>query len=276
MLTLVTLIAILLHDACCTAKVSILILQLEDVANIEEKLDNSTGSTTTPDTDACFSSWIEYDRVLDSLPEEAFDYVTHPMRTIVKVYETIQRIGNGSTYTECDGIARYRFQDSPTAQITSTFTVTSILSSVEKLARKEFYPHCTYDSESMCTLLGAWPDFDAPSTMMANPEGFEDITLPPGLRSPETKDAPDAFPRCRPYYEDCSYDMGEEVVLIHFPQPPPSIDSCGASLTQAPNQVPRTFITSAITFSGQDLYFRASIENGTTWLPGASDTDSPS
>jgi hypothetical protein len=39
------------------------------------------------------------------------------------IYETIQDVGDGSLYTACDGIPRFRFNSFPTAKITSTLTV---------------------------------------------------------------------------------------------------------------------------------------------------------
>jgi hypothetical protein len=173
--------------------------------------------------------------------------VTHPPQTKIKVYETIQKIGNGSVYTACDGIPRYRFHESPTVHLTSTVTVTSV---IPEVVRKWAYePDCMYsDNLEFCQSLTWPPDSNATDEFDARP-------LPPWIRGPlETTNEL----KCGEDTILCRIDMGEEVVLIFWPPVAPSRGACGSSIVESVSNVPRTIVTSAITFNGQNLYLRKS------------------
>jgi hypothetical protein len=164
------------------------------------------------------------------------------------LYETIQMLGDGVTYSGCDGITRFRFNSMPTANITkmvsvirtsfTTITPRSLINRLYSLHARS--PACSATGISKIAIM---------------------------------KNASTSFAT------KCSYLMSGEVVLLYWP--PKTSANTGCTTNQhhrrdIPSALPSAlhsniFITSAITFQGQDLYLRGIVKDGVTpkWKSGA-------
>jgi hypothetical protein len=182
---------------------------------------------------------------------------------VTKVFETVQKIGNGSLYTCNDGIPRYRFHNSPTAEVTSFVTVTSQLKGQLADANWSYGYGCRISGDAkFCTSL--WSSYKS----MAAADDFDLVDnsqFVVGTDHDEWWGCPDPG--------QCLTDVGEEVILIYWPDSSSSGEACPSNNTQlstiapAKDDLPKTVILSAITFKGQDLYERATISNGSTYSP---------
>jgi hypothetical protein len=199
-----------------------------------------------PDPTACAASWSSYSTYFASM------LLTTPTGWHTSygldAYETFKPVGDGDTYTACDGIPRFRFSSTPTATITSTFYVNNTIFNPPQETLNP-RPNCDPD-RGMCDRL--WQKYNSNSS--AGLEEKFDITL-----GAQTGELMMLLGWCGSYY--CGLEAGEEVVLIYWPPNVTSRDICavnghGSAVTLSPeiNTTPVVITTSAITFRGQDLY----------------------
>ena len=95
------------------------IFHFEELRNTQARL-NISSNVTQWDLKQCLLGnelWTLDFR--SRYPETISTFTVNLMRT----YETIEKVGKGTFYTECDGISRFRFTEPPTSQITKTITV---------------------------------------------------------------------------------------------------------------------------------------------------------
>lgn len=182
-----------------------------------------------------------------ALPK-SFETLLREIVPETKIYETIQKVGNGSGYTCSDGIPRYRFHGSPTSEITSLATVTSYGPQwvVPRGLQPFKWPTCTVSGDAdFC--LQARSAYDA----WTKRDGFMRLV------DSDWHALDQNWWRCP--MELCLIDTGEEVVLMYWPPEAPSDDPCAHGVTNLPvDAQPRTVVLSAITFQGQDLYEKKS------------------
>lgn len=205
------------------------------------------------DQSACYESWRSY------YVTESTLWTPYPAQTTTKVFETIESFGDNSTYTECDGIPRFKFNSPPTSTRTRTVSVVSASAGAAHLDHATNEPQCRFD-EKFCEAM--WDSYTARRLRSADDDfEFYDAGSPMG-RIAE---------RC-PRPRECYLDMGEEVVLIYWPSNLASRDICasngyGQAITLAADSNAMTVITtSAITFKGRDLiskyYIKSNITGG--------------
>jgi hypothetical protein len=163
-------------------------------------------------------------------------------------YETIKKFGPGSVYSCRDGIPRYKFDFPPTTETTSYITATSVEYATLHRAFNQSQPNCIYAyNEDFCDWLRHSLSLDG------NGDGFNFLD---GL--PWTKGKTWHEIGCTEW--ECEMDLGDEVVLIYWPSSTISNDTCALDGTQQlepdlpQHNSSRIYITSAITFNGQDFY----------------------
>jgi hypothetical protein len=181
----------------------------------------------------CYSSWTSYYRDLTNPLSNAIN----TSFTLVEQYETIQRFGPGTVYHNRDeNVPRFRFTGNITRSESYTVNVTKTVTVMEYSQQGEVPPvPCQLDT-THCDLL--WAAYH--KELRAS--GLNPVPIPP--RVP-----------CL-YARKCELQAGnDEVMLIYFPPDTASSnpDSPDGSRTSS------TVVMTAITFSGQDLYYRRTV-----------------
>lgn len=217
----------------------------------------------------CFTSWVNFleeyftayqNWASSTLRIKGTDFET---KVDTKVFESIRTIGPGKTYTACDGITRFSFYGQPTITTTTTYIETQTTYSVKWTANpsaKPFNydvssrkPKCRLDAGS-CDRIHAY-DADRRGPLLPGDElQTAENSLWLGLTG-----CGDA--------RSCDLDVGTEIVLFYWPPIVKSRDICAANgsgaattLQHAPG-FQKTVRATAITFRGQDLYFRGFMPN---------------
>jgi hypothetical protein len=192
----------------------------------------------------CYNSWTSYYQDLTT----PVSNVLTPTMTITEQYETIERFGPGTVYyNRDDNIPRFRFTGNITRSESYTVNVTKTMTWMEDSTQGQVpVPGCLLEQTSTyCELL--WAAYH--KELRAS--GLNPVPVPPRLA-------------CR-IARKCELQAGnDEVMLIYFPPDTVSSnpDSRDGSRTSS------TVVMTAITFSGQDLYYRGEVD-GPAWLRNA-------
>jgi hypothetical protein len=207
--------------------------------------------TGMEDSERCDRSWMEWD--LDNSVTLTSEFATY-LKT--QVFATLEPVGEGSLYSECDGITRFKFLSSPTSTRIGTVTVIrtqtvwkttskSISTNANLLGRPTCYPaldYCTSKNNQFIRDLMKSAD-----VMPAHPTSMRPFEM--ACQAP-------------PFDQESNCDLwsDSEVMLFYWPPHLTSRDICanngyGTAVTISQNfaSIP-THVTSAITFEGQDLY----------------------
>jgi hypothetical protein len=187
-------------------------------------------------------------------------------------YETIESHGPGTPYTGPDNVPRFRFTgpvtglDSKTVTVRQAFSSAWIASSDKSFTAPEYSlpprPTCKLSRE-FCDLWSA-RYYLYPIDLINN--DLSDL----GVMNP--------FEACNEA-RNCHVDVGDEVLLIYWrtslknENPPLTAHSFNRfpvqnwTETSLTTETARTITTNALTFHGQDLYFRGSIQGNITHFP---------
>jgi hypothetical protein len=164
------------------------------------------------------------------------------------VLESYRRVGSGTTYTMCDGLPRFRFDQNAhiTTEIVSItlshYTTRSYFPDASDLGLSRT-PPCNLTGRSICTSLRSQYE----SEVLASTRSFG---LPQGA----------GLLGCLP--PGCEVSIDDDVVLFYWPPKVIDRDICapdgiGRGVTVSPTGGGQSTVTiSAITFAGQDLYTR--------------------
>jgi hypothetical protein len=181
-----------------------------------------------------------------------------------KIFETIDDVGPGVVYTECDGVPRFRPIGPPTSRITRYVTVTQ-----ER-------------TELGMTLVATQPEYTfKPCRPKMDPEvedprrrefleacqaAWNEVLLPSFNRTNELGAETDYAHVMEDTHcgELCQIEAGQEVVLLYWPPVVTSRDICSAggygtatTISQIDSSSTPVVVTmDAITFRGQDVYLR--------------------
>jgi hypothetical protein len=169
-------------------------------------------------------------------------------------------VGNGSSYTGCDGIPRYKFHSSPTITTTSTAFVVSVEPGSWTYAWEERPPEPRCKAPNIFCL-------DLMSKSRSNRENYGNIRPAIDDFVGYCMDS-DYFPPDPP--GSCYLSMwNDEIVLLHWGGTLASNDSCdGSSRVISPvpfGDKPVVVTTDAITFKGRDLDQLGVAKNSETW-----------
>jgi hypothetical protein len=150
-------------------------------------------------------------------------------------------------YTTRDGVPRYRFGTPPTTEVRKIVTVTSLLpGSVERTGGR--LPACDFSNNAeFCGIL--WKTYITNVTANGFTEDERYIPGPGGWRQ-----------RCKKP-KQCLLETGEEVLLIYWPAPETLGSKDRFFFNDSRHAIPVVVTTSAITFAGQDLYLRDTIDS---------------
>jgi hypothetical protein len=205
---------------------------------------------------ACYNSWLSAVNTIRDHPE--YIEITTEKASIksVLVWETINKYGPNTTYTECDGIPRIRFLG---ATKTDKSLITVTLNA--KAGPPKFIVKNTKVPAPTCTDLDAYLCRKLQGIDEVGGDDYGKYTIRP-LEHPMFKSVCPIKFGCIPFLS--------EVVLLYWPEDVVSRDVCGSdgsgsSITRpwdGGNAPPVSFSTDAITFEGQDLYLRS--VDGTT------------
>jgi hypothetical protein len=229
---------------------------------------------------ACASSWVTHLQEFKSSQSIKAFRAGRLVRTVeTSVFVTFEGIGAGRHYTESsDGIPRFSFYHPPSVSTSREVSVTKTYWNPISTPPIDW---CLKDRrQPACHLRVGGISCDK-FYMKYLRELFDGIQI--GNRHNTALNMnPEVCTGASPYGEAvCNVVAGNEVVLIFWPSPVSSMDVCrtddgGCRLTthNSHNQS-RVLITTAITFKGQDLYFRSEIINGTTRI-AKEDWDKPS
>jgi hypothetical protein len=195
----------------------------------------------------CHESWLSWN--FKSLEYEKAHHTFNRTEPVTYAFLVSKGIGDGTTYSTCDGIPRFRFNSSPTRSTTTVVTVTyqyyeESPVGYDKIAKLIPQPQCDIEFKK-CPL-------------------FDDL-----YRSQRLKSGLDDFRYAKPGQEyirpwgpcglmlsGCSISTGSEVVLIYWPPRLKSRDICAndgygtAETINEPKDNPLIVTTNAITFGG--------------------------
>jgi hypothetical protein len=207
----------------------------------------------------CYQSWIDWrssTSKLDSL------MINFPKQTITQVetryFETTKTIREGTFYTECDNIARFRPDLAANASVSiSTFSL-EYTGYDEFHYRTDLQGHLTYPftpgdvcevSEATCFRL--WEEYKVKIQQNSSLDLIDPLAAAPCELKPIIN------------LRDCLLDLRQEVVLLYWPPEIENRDICLDSSdpfakwrtrSSPTTGAPRSIVTDAITFKGQDLY----------------------
>ncbi|KAF2429061.1 hypothetical protein EJ08DRAFT_306044 [Tothia fuscella] len=126
----------------------------------------------------------------------------------------------------------------------------------EKWWGEEMKPKCECTTDDFCH----WIIEHGNGTFWAGEDGFDPIEQNPWVESYSDgygsgEGSNEA--RCVTSEDMCGFDLREEVVLIYWPPSSTVEEVRGLNRTTLPLIAPKSFVTSAITLHGQDLYLQA-------------------
>jgi hypothetical protein len=218
--------------------------------------------TAMEDSERCDRSWLSWD--LDHSITLTSDFATY-LKT--QVFVTLESVGEGRLYTECDGITRFKFLTSPSSITTRTVTVIKT-QTVWQTTRKatltdpnnpSWTPNClpasTYCASKNYQFIQDL--IKSADVMPAQPTSMRPFEL--ACQAP-------------PFDKDSNCDLwtDSEVMLFYWPPILTSRDICAVNGYGTAMTISQHFdsfpvhVTSAITFEGQDLYLLKE-EPTTTW-----------
>jgi hypothetical protein len=247
--------------------------EFEGLSTIKGLNGSASGTNLTPEisqsitNEECYGRWASFYSSMDELDRNA-PWTTAETWWKTAWYETIKTIGKGGLYTTCDEIPRYSFDSTANrTTTTSSFSIVTSFTKTKKCFRKPDLDAPWVAREKYC---------DRPHTMPTSPgcsigkamcdemwnshyaNGM--VPLIDEVKRGSYKE--DTFGYC-PDRSTCQLEVGNEVVLIYWSPAGTSrrdicdIDSATEFDKSASLVSTQTFTTSAITFQGQDLYYRA-------------------
>jgi hypothetical protein len=195
----------------------------------------------------CYDSWFDWQT--SSLSFRKSHMTVFRNQTVTKAFLISKAIGEGTTYTACDGVPRFRLNSHPTSSTYSIASITYTGTSVSKLtwddiAKEIPQPKCDIE-------LKKCPLFDDRYRSERLKSGLDDFHY----AKPEHSMF-DALTPCLPTPSLCGIGMGSEVVLIYWPSRLHFRDICvndglGTAQTMRETETtPLVVTTDAITFSG--------------------------
>jgi hypothetical protein len=204
----------------------------------------------------CYKSWEDFLQPVvtpewrSCFPSKTLAPSDFQPYTGTSILKTIQTIGPGSTYQDCDGITRFRFS-SNASLTTSTSLITLIHHGWElgKWAKQcppppLHVPSCSVPRE-FCNDI--WASYLTRDQSLAKENHFKTADTPGQPLSPCDRPA------------QCALDFNEEIVLLYWPPNVVSHDICkidGIDLGRTIS-IPTSSVVHTITeihFRGQDLY----------------------
>jgi hypothetical protein len=218
-------------------------------------------------------------------------------RIKTQIFETVQPMQNGTIYSDCDNIPRFRPQKGlpitkfQTGNVTLIQTFENHQGIIQSSPNKPIQPKCRVDIKHCRTKFlmdctkwdsaqGSWEYFNA--ELMNKTSYLNDKERCLALvKEVETYFGPDAL--CRRRGQQCEMFAGQEAVLIYWEEELKSRDICAndgrgyaETIHQSNNTTKRIHVTDAITFSGVDIYLRTVQWNGSspstfdrTWITPA-------
>lgn len=169
-----------------------------------------------------------------------------------RFFETIERYGSGTTSMGPDGITRFKFLGPVTRKESRTISVIANFTSIWDIPKPTgLNPGSPVLTKPTCHLSSQWCNL-----WMAN---FFHLV---GHR--ESFFLADPSQACSDL-RACEVDPGDEVKLIYWG----STGLNETNLIKPSNRTSRTVVTTAITFNGQDLYYRGIIRGNFTSFPSS-------
>jgi hypothetical protein len=218
------------------------------------------------DSEKCNNAWIAW--VYDAETSRTAIYTTAVQTSI---FVTIETHGDGETYTDCDDIPRFRFRDSPITTTTRTISMVRETTLWTFSPLSYLYTGCSPSSQ-YCGQLSHRPvPHCSPAPQFCSRLNYDFIR---DLMVSATKD-PDPPVLARPFREacdrappfensgaECNLYAEAEVMLFYWPPDLVSRNICAADGYGTANTVQKnfssviTYVTSAVTFDGQNLYLK--------------------
>jgi hypothetical protein len=159
----------------------------------------------------------------------------------VRTYRIMRPVGNTTTYTECDGIPRVRFNSPPTSTITTT--VTEKWTTLHQIGRYvpssngSPVPEYEVASRAFKEAMPPEPKCDIDKGWcQKHRQDFLSDRLKTGAEDLDVHMMADSSPGdflfegpCPPIPDDCGITMDQEVVLLYWPENLTSRDICAAN-----------------------------------------------
>jgi hypothetical protein len=205
---------------------------------------------TWEESQKCLDAQLDYDRRPYSSLSQRSNLSQRPsIRTWLSIFETIKTVGGGEHYTACDGIPRFRFTPGGITSVITSFVTATGTRIDWGSVNADPYPECKM-SDEFCQ--------EKYDIFLANSSSFEVA---------ENNIKIDHLQKSCSSLRQCYLGFESEVVLLYWPPTIRSRDICasdgvGAGITVPVTPSQTVITTSAITFSGRDLYLREIDEEG--------------
>jgi hypothetical protein len=182
------------------------------------------------DQEMCFSSWVSYLETRHSL-YVSWDNTRSIVGTevypgsFINTHTTIQAIGPGRTYKECDGIPRFSFFGTPTMFTTTTYVVTKTFYDKRRTANPKVGPWEQYDRPDVS------PKCKLNSDSCDKLWGYDDERRDPvnGDRLVTGEDSLMVHLAGCYHSRVCHLNLGSEVLLFYWPPIVRSKNICAAN-----------------------------------------------